>query len=142
VLYTQYPRYFRLLQRLSLLPLIIALMALLSIYSPPLSAPMNMVLSVLYLALIAQVINRPGFMEHRALKWVGQRSYGMYIWHNTLISAAYFLGLPDLVVVPAVLVGVLLVSTLSYQYLERPFLRLKNRWRTSDQVVVATASLP
>jgi peptidoglycan/LPS O-acetylase OafA/YrhL len=66
----------------------------------------------------------------RPLTWIGQRSYGVYLYHPLCLAmVATRLGM----VGPATLVTTTALSVaaaaVSYRYLETPFLRLKDRER-------------
>jgi peptidoglycan/LPS O-acetylase OafA/YrhL len=137
LLYLQYPKYFRWLTRPTLLPLVIAVMLLLAVWTPNGDAFTNTLMASFYLVLIAQVITRPGILESRPLKWVGQRSYGVYMWHNVLMALCAIIGLGVGMTLICVLVGVLLVAHLSYTYFEQPFLRFKERFATGVQSTAA-----
>lgn len=74
----------------------------------------------------------------RPLRKLGEMSYGFYVFHDIPHSlyfafTAYLLGgkitlVTAFVSVPIALVSTLVLSYLSYRYLERPFLRLKSRF--------------
>jgi peptidoglycan/LPS O-acetylase OafA/YrhL len=78
------------------------------------------------------------FFKNKNLGYFGKISYGLYVYHVASIWLAYkitdTLVSPDrLLVYPltVLLLGfliTLLVSMLSYQFLEKPFLRLKERF--------------
>lgn len=59
--------------------------------------------------------------------WVGQRSYGIYLWNLPMISLLAFMG-PGVLAVGIKLILCFLVPALSYRYVEKPFLRLKSRF--------------
>jgi peptidoglycan/LPS O-acetylase OafA/YrhL len=66
------------------------------------------------------------FLELRPLTWTGRRSYGLYLWHFPL-----FLMLADRAYgpVPGSVVGISVtfaVATLSYRFVEQPFLRTRH----------------
>ena len=63
------------------------------------------------------------------LAYIGRISYGLYLWHYLFI----WWGLPW----PVVIIVSLVVASLSYVVIERPFLRLKDRLRA-----VTDASTP
>jgi peptidoglycan/LPS O-acetylase OafA/YrhL len=64
------------------------------------------------------------------LVWTGRLSYGLYLWHYPIfnIGQNYFppqkYGLLALVPLAILTLG---AATISYYFIERPFLRLKNR---------------
>jgi peptidoglycan/LPS O-acetylase OafA/YrhL len=61
----------------------------------------------------------PSFLAWGPVAYVGQISYGLYLWHYLLI----FSGIPW----PVVLVCSFAMASVSYRYVETPFLRLKDR---------------
>ncbi len=67
-----------------------------------------------------------GMLEAKWLRWVGRVSYGLYIWHIPMFKLALaYVGKPWLQNVLAIS-GTFAVATLSYYYLEKPFLRMKD----------------
>lgn len=77
------------------------------------------------------------------LVWIGQRSYGLYLWHQVIFR---YVG-PHVPALPlpyahdvALLLLTLVPVALSYSLIERPFLRLKGRLsaRSTPQPVPAT----
>jgi peptidoglycan/LPS O-acetylase OafA/YrhL len=82
------------------------------------------------------------------LVWVGQRSYGIYLYHYILVRALFpgvgYSGVPDkgpespLECAFAIAVSVA-VAAASFRFLERPFLKLKSRLAVAH--VVPTADL-
>lgn len=77
-------------------------------------------------------IGRP-VLTSAPLVWIGQRSYGLYLWHQVVFRyvAPHVPGIPlpyanDV----ALLLLTLVPVVLSYSLIERPFLRLKGRLST------------
>ncbi len=64
------------------------------------------------------------------LRWLGTISYGVYVYHMAVIYCLgpWLRGQPSVVVHFAVVGGVSLVATISYQLMESPLLRLKHRF--------------
>ena len=80
--------------------------------------------------LIYGVVQRRGFrlFEMRPVRWVGKRSYGIYLYQSPLhVLEMHLLGLSPawwlLVFLPATFVA----AALSWRYVEQPFLRWKDR---------------
>ena len=72
-------------------------------------------------------------LTHPVLRWVGKRSYGIYLYHLPLFLFFKKLQiLPDvtsLAIINPLRIGItLIVAELSYRYLEQPFLNLKERF--------------
>jgi peptidoglycan/LPS O-acetylase OafA/YrhL len=74
----------------------------------------------------AAIITRTAWIDRvlsaRVLRWLGKYSYGVYVWHSSLICLAEGLGL-DSVGVRLALVGAAIAAAwASYHVIERPFL--------------------
>lgn len=77
-------------------------------------------------------------LSHRWLKWLGVRSYGIYLYHLPIFYALELFRVADdhvnFVVVTMFRFGLsIAAAALSYRYLEMPFLRLKDRLRKRPQ---------
>lgn len=80
-------------------------------------------------------------LSHPILIWLGQRSYGIYVYHGMLrlyystLSATLVSHLPPALAVPLSLaIGILvtfLIAEISYRYFESPINSLKKHFRTS-----------
>ena len=102
--------------------------------------------SVLAATLVALVVLRrngsSGFLAHPILVWLGQRSYGIYLWHWPVIQILR----PRLPDTPAALVDLLVivitivVSEVSYRWLEQP-IRRRARWAAGGRATVATVAV-
>ena len=95
-------------------------------------------IAVLSGALVLHAKRSRGFLDSPALRFVGRYSYGMYIWHATVITAValyaptffrrlgpsqsllYYFGS-----LTAVVALTILVALCSWYLIERPFVRLK-----------------
>jgi len=81
---------------------------------------------------IVWAVTREGSWAGRALdvqplRWIGERSYGIYLWHWPLliiIGSALGAGTPSWATGAAALALTLLLSALSYRYVEQPVRRL------------------
>lgn len=82
------------------------------------------------------------FLSLPPIVYTGRISYGWYLWHYPLLAAAsIFLhktGMPkysygSIAVVASILALSYVSAMMSFQYLERPFLRLKSRYKPDRQ---------
>jgi peptidoglycan/LPS O-acetylase OafA/YrhL len=70
-----------------------------------------------------------GWLTSRPMRWLGQRSYGLYLWHYPLLMiAAPELGIPGWSLLPVAFV----VAEASYRYVEQPVLRRTGRQTTKS----------
>jgi peptidoglycan/LPS O-acetylase OafA/YrhL len=81
-------------------------------------------------------------LSSRPLVWIGKRSYGVYLWHWPIfraVSTITYHGAAEQVgLIVAEFAITFVVVALSYKFLERPALRLKERFRP----VPLTAAVP
>ena len=99
------------------------------------------VLSVATAATVAAVVT-PGSLLGRALgcgplRWVGVRSYGIYLWHFPVIVLTTAVGAAGLAVSPfravAVVAGTVAAAAVSWRFIEDPIRRgARLRWVTPD----------
>jgi peptidoglycan/LPS O-acetylase OafA/YrhL len=75
-----------------------------------------------------------GWMESRPVRWVGRRTYGLYLWHLVLVAelAVLFRGAEGpgrtyALLLPLVIATSLVAAALSYRFVERPAMRLRHR---------------
>jgi peptidoglycan/LPS O-acetylase OafA/YrhL len=88
------------------------------------------------------------WMESRPVRWVGKRTYGLYLWHLVLVAelSVLFRGAESprwtyAVLLPLVVVTSLAVAALSYRFVERPAMRLRDRGpRTAPSAETAPPS--
>lgn len=82
--------------------------------------------SILTGIIILAAVNNRGILQRllelRPLKWIGIRSYGLYLWHWPVIVLCYY-GLPAELrwLTPAITIAAsAIAAVLSFRYLERP----------------------
>ncbi len=71
-------------------------------------------------------------LSSKPLVWLGRRSYGIYLWHVPLFGLFFLKGVPNSVRFPvrfALIFVSVFAASLSYRYIETPFLR---RGRSRD----------
>ena len=74
------------------------------------------------------------WLANKALVWVGIISYGLYLWHNLIfiVIRERVTGSPWAILVLGSLVSLIVAGT-SFYLLEKPCLRLKKRFATSNR---------
>lgn len=73
------------------------------------------------------VVGLTKLLRWRPVQWIGLRSYGIYLWHYPILSAAYVAGVPRIAIVFVGPPLSLLAAAASYRLVEQPFLRRKER---------------
>lgn len=97
---------------------------------------------ITFMLFIPTLSNSPfSFDIPRWATWTGKISYGIYMYHMIVVYVVFFVsqkvnaieGVPGAVVIAinwvGTIAGTLLVSHLSYQYFEKFFLKLKDKYR-------------
>ncbi|MDV6304419.1 MULTISPECIES: acyltransferase [Rhodococcus] len=74
--------------------------------------------------------------NYKLIKWLGIASYSMYLWQQMFLLTPWGI----LQYWPVGLVATLIVGTLSYQILEKPFMNLRNRKRKQAEGSVPLAA--
>jgi peptidoglycan/LPS O-acetylase OafA/YrhL len=97
--------------------------------------------------ILVSVINQPEnvlsrVLQWRVLQWIGKRSYGCYLLHVPIFLVVANLPLPDhhvrVLIFLLDFAGTFLLAGISYQFMERPFLRRKVRFTRVAQVAGAS----
>ena len=101
------------------------------VYNPWLFRGGLLVVGALTLVVLAAVTHQRSFaspvLGNPVLRWLGTRSYGLYLYHWPIFL---FLGIDRRPPVLALGLRATVVATwFSYRFIEQPFLRLKARWQ-------------
>lgn len=76
-------------------------------------------------------------LSGRPLVWLGQRSYGFYLWHfPVLVALSQVTGSPLVLAIVGLLAS-LACTVVSWRVVEQPFLRMKRRFELGERVPVA-----
>jgi peptidoglycan/LPS O-acetylase OafA/YrhL len=91
-------------------------------------------IALLVALVIAGLVGRPAGLPARLLStqplvWVGQRSYGIYLWNLPIIAVVAAFEIGDNVQLVVKIILTFVIPAVSYRWVEMPFLRLKNRDR-------------
>jgi peptidoglycan/LPS O-acetylase OafA/YrhL len=88
--------------------------------------------SFLLAAVVAGTVLRPGsfvgrILENSAMRWVGRLSYSLYLWQQLFLVTGGRGPLSILERFPWNFISLLIVAALSYQFIERPMIRMGHR---------------
>jgi peptidoglycan/LPS O-acetylase OafA/YrhL len=67
-------------------------------------------------------------LEHSVLRWIGRLSYSLYLWQQLFVLGGERAVLRVLQIFPLNFAMIFLCAFLSYELIERPFIRLGHRW--------------
>jgi peptidoglycan/LPS O-acetylase OafA/YrhL len=84
------------------------------------------------LGLLVDLLTRPAsplsmLLQLKPLQWIGQRSYGCYLWHWVIFTFVSSWALPKWATLGIDFPATLAVAALSYRFIERPFLERKRK---------------
>lgn len=100
----------------------------------------HIIYSILFLIIILNVSNNASvkFLENKTLNYLGKISYGVYMYHFMIIPLVlHFLrvnlhssseGLTNLLIYTIIIGLTIIVSGLSYRFIELPFINLKSKY--------------
>lgn len=83
----------------------------------------NLLAGLLLVSIVGARTGWQRLFENPFLKWIGVRSYGLYLWHYPLIvltSAWLPVTSEDWIIISLVLVGTIVAAALSYRFVEQP----------------------
>jgi peptidoglycan/LPS O-acetylase OafA/YrhL len=95
------------------------------------------IMAVAAMQVVPYLVDRPGsllgrFYARRGLVWLGQRSYGVYLWHY--LWATWLNPLSPWVSIPVGVAASLLCAVLSWRLVEAPALQYAKRFRPGPVV--------
>jgi peptidoglycan/LPS O-acetylase OafA/YrhL len=63
-------------------------------------------------------------LSHGFFSWCGRISYSAYLWHAIVVEALVLSGCPNWLYLPALVIGTLAISAISYRFIESPGIAL------------------
>ncbi len=106
------------------------------VFERPARVPWNDLLeSIIYAGLMLNVVTKESFLDSRILKFLGKISYGIYMYHLPIIYLLCSLNLRGWKIYTAAFVITTLVAWISFNFIERPFLQLKDRFRGDAKAI-------
>ena len=102
------------------------------------------------LIILERLAGRPWrWMESPVVRWVGRRTYGIYLWHLALMAELVALfgesahpGRTYLMLLPLVLLATFVVAELSFRFVERPAMRLRDPSGSATAAAQAPPAAP
>jgi len=100
--------------------------------------------NLLCLCIVAVAAKNPNqpLLSSSILRWIGRRSYGIYLYHLPIFLALGILirghGPVNYLLVTALrFAATIVVAEVSYRFIERPVLRYKKRYQVASEFVIA-----
>jgi len=96
--------------------------------------------------LLCWIVSREAGLIPKALSlqpvvWIGQISYGLYLWHVPIFSKIGGLNLPNAVKTIMMWTLSFAAAEFSHRFIEKPFLNLKSRMRPSTPLLISRPAL-
>jgi peptidoglycan/LPS O-acetylase OafA/YrhL len=96
----------------------------------------------LYIVAIAAKNPNQPLLSSRILRWIGRRSYGIYLYHLPIFLALGILirehsPVNYLLVTTLRFAATIVLAAVSYRFIERPVLRYKKRYQVASEFVIA-----
>jgi peptidoglycan/LPS O-acetylase OafA/YrhL len=122
--------------------LIILLVLLFGMYLSPVVGLLLVVLSSVGLLLPGGTVQSLSntFLEHKYMVWVGKISFSLYMWHQIVLAYSRYFVIEGMNVIYAVLLFMvtLMLSVLSYQFIEQPF---RDKTRVSSRMLLSVSAV-
>ncbi|MBP6386595.1 MAG: acyltransferase, partial [Pseudarcicella sp.] len=133
-------KFLRFLQKKTTLIITLVLLPILFVYvSGELKDGLHVVFSVMFLIILLYIVktkSRPS-IENKYLNYLGKISYGLYMYHFAVISVVLHFAkkylsqeseyIQNLIIYVTVFVLTITVASLSYRFVETPFIKLKSK---------------
>ena len=84
---------------------------------------------ILYRLMVSEKTPLHKLLEYQPLVWIGRLSYGLYLWHFPIFEKAGGWRSLGVMAIPVAFALTFSVATLSFYFVETPFLRLKSRFQ-------------
>ncbi|WP_372011292.1 acyltransferase family protein [Paenibacillus chitinolyticus] len=102
---------------------------------------LSVVTAVIIAVLVHPASQLGPILAAKPLRWIGKRSYSLYIWHYPVIilsSPAANVGEPGFVDILLQLTLIFMLSALSYRFVEEPIRRGRSWWTRSKELNKST----
>src|SRR5262249_18355689 len=73
-------------------------------------------------------------LSFRPLVWIGKVSYGLYLWHFPIFSRLQGTHAPEAIKTFAMFASAFIAAAVSYHLVEKRFLKLKDHFKTSEEL--------